>query len=212
MMRRLLRYFLKTLTVVSLVLWAPVAALLVWTEAIGRTECFTWGERGVHRCLELSADDADYKVLHDPGLPATPRRWQHLPRGWAAPPRPSNPAALPPGSVTWVMPPPNSDFPPTSHGGVADLGFEHATFAGWYGPGTSLRSYRISYFLVLIPAAVLPGVWMARFTLRFALRWVRYGRFGPGRCRSCGYDLRATPGRCPECGKPVAPALEGAKG
>ena len=28
-------------------------------------------------------------------------------------------------------------------------------------------------------------------------------RAGPGRCMSCGYDLRASPDRCPECGTPV---------
>src|SRR5688572_20822842 len=129
MILRLLRYCLKAATAVSLVLWVAVAALWVWTEAVGRNESFTWGERGVHRCLEFWGDDVDYKVLRDPGFAAAPVRWHHR-RGWVMPPRPSNPAALPPGSSVWVLPPPGSNFPATSHGGVRDLGFEYDTFAG----------------------------------------------------------------------------------
>ena len=49
-----------------------------------------------------------------------------------------------------------------------------------------------SWFL-LMATATLPTVWVVK-TVR------RRRRLGEGRCRTCGYDLRATPERCPECG------------
>lgn len=42
----------------------------------------------------------------------------------------------------------------------------------------------------------LPILAIAGYRHRERRRWQRLGK-----CRSCGYDLRATPGRCPECGK-----------
>jgi hypothetical protein len=52
-------------------------------------------------------------------------------------------------------------------------------------------------FVRLWPLAVLTAVLPA---LR-AWRAVKRRRAtGPGKCRRCGYDLRATPDRCPECG------------
>jgi hypothetical protein len=49
----------------------------------------------------------------------------------------------------------------------------------------------LPYWLIALTTAALPFL--------AAQRWIRRGH-GPGLCRVCGYDLRATLGRCPECG------------
>jgi hypothetical protein len=44
-------------------------------------------------------------------------------------------------------------------------------------------------------------LWRAALVAR--LCWKMYDNhpgYGPGHCRRCGYDIRATPERCPECG------------
>jgi hypothetical protein len=51
----------------------------------------------------------------------------------------------------------------------------------------------VPVWLVAVVAGVISGFG--------ALRWHRSRRLtDPGRCPTCGYDLRATPDRCPECG------------
>jgi hypothetical protein len=56
---------------------------------------------------------------------------------------------------------------------------------------------KVSCWFLLGVSAVLPARWF----------WVwRRARMieRQGRCRKCGYDLRASPERCPECGTPIS--------
>lgn len=65
------------------------------------------------------------------------------------------------------------------------------------------------------PTSIMPGarllafhgskaslpMWLAFFpALYWIIAWRIKRRPGVGRCKQCGYDLRATPERCPECG------------
>lgn len=66
-------------------------------------------------------------------------------------------------------------------------------------PRTSLGRTDVEHFavapawLTAVGLAVVPMVWVIRYARRGR-------RIRMGRCRACGYDLRATPERCPECG------------
>ena len=55
---------------------------------------------------------------------------------------------------------------------------------------------RVPYWLLATVALVGPAMRLGVLRRR-PRQWLRTW---PGRCASCGYDLRATPQRCPECG------------
>ena len=78
-------------------------------------------------------------------------------------------------------------------------GFDLAGFkyGGLRGPNGSLYNLAVPHWFVCA-TLLLPPVALGVATLR------RRRRARPGRCATCGYDLRATPHRCPECG--TAPA------
>jgi hypothetical protein len=65
------------------------------------------------------------------------------------------------------------------------------------------------YFVVAAPfwAMCLAAAAVTAWGL---LRWLRQGRWRQaGRCRNCGYDLRASSGACPECGTQIVPESTG---
>ena len=75
--------------------------------------------------------------------------------------------------------------------------WKHAGFdygIGGTAGGNTIRQLVIPYWLVVVLFLTV-AVWRMQTRRRHAV----------GRCRHCGYDLRATPERCPECGTPATP-------
>ena len=84
--------------------------------------------------------------------------------------------------------------------GVRAGGFEYysAEYAGADGSRSGQRRVVVPFWALVLLAAPLPAVRL--------WRRLRRGRFAPGHCRACGYDLRGNEsGVCPECGRAVAP-------
>ena len=73
-----------------------------------------------------------------------------------------------------------------------------------YGPSlvSLMNSLPRQYFALRELVGWIMFVLGVGFVARFCamVRWRTWRRQGPGFCRICGYDLRATPNRCPECG------------
>ena len=87
------------------------------------------------------------------------------------------------------------DAPPPaeSQGQWARWGFGH-THVDLGNQAFVTRSVRVPYWFLTLLAAGACAL----------LGWRRYRtRYGAGRCRTCGYDLRETKERCPECGTGV---------
>src|SRR5262245_37385471 len=105
-MRRFGRLALALTTALSALLLIAITALWLRTEAMQRTDSLVWGEAGVYHVIEFSEDDADYKILHDPGLPPTPLKLHVRNNGWLRPPAPSRRGVLPRGATSWLLPSP----------------------------------------------------------------------------------------------------------
>jgi hypothetical protein len=73
-------------------------------------------------------------------------------------------------------------------------GFDAAGFkyGGLRGPNGSLYNLAVPHWFVCALLLEPP--------LALGISAMRRRRARPGRCATCGYDLRATPQRCPECG------------
>lgn len=77
-----------------------------------------------------------------------------------------------------------AEFPRASLGNAFGFGYHHVS-----DPYESMDTLSIPYWSLAAVSLLLPIAWSRRAARRV-----------PGRCRVCGYDLRATPNRCPECG------------
>lgn len=93
---------------------------------------------------------------------------------------------------------------------VAGLRVHHPVeyYSMMNGDGTTRGTWEpLGDWLVLIPYWQIVALTGLLPTVALLLAWRRRLRLLRGKCRKCGYDLRASIGSCPECGARHAPAV-----
>jgi hypothetical protein len=186
-MKTLARYTLNALTLLSLL--ACVATAVLWVRTSSHIDAVTLRVTG--RCW-CSASTASRETVR----------------------------------LTWVEERRASDESPGANAGWSVsrsdrnvlLFFDHPIFCDpvdhhgeWIITGVSRPFMRLDgepdwdyrYHAAHVPYWSLVALFALLPAIRVGCRWIRRRRNAPGRCATCGYDLRASPGRCPECGTPA---------
>src|SRR4051812_4377848 len=174
MRRRLLRILLNAATVLSPVLFLP--ALGLWIHGwFVEQRWLSWGDPGTSVGYTLYLSTNSVSIQRQTGYRPSPPWTTTQPVVWSR-------ALLGDG---W-------DFAGLHFHRWLEVqeNYDRKRLPGVYG---STSEFWISIAVPLLITPILPGVWLIRALI------VRQRR-GHGRCRKCGYDLRATPHRCPECG------------
>jgi hypothetical protein len=197
--RRIGRYILNGLTVLSLLL--SVATVALFVRSYHQTDRMLWWQsrpaQGTHYnddLYRLVAERGRLGFVHDGGTclwwyPYDFIRWRVS--SSPAPPPAQRPAEAP-EPLDWPFRGQTSIYAANV---AAKAGFEHGTYQ-LVEPYNSLivteDVWGAPLLAVVCVFAILPAVRWRRMLPRHRRR--------PGVCVRCGYDLRATPARCPECG------------
>jgi hypothetical protein len=192
-MKRLRRWMLNALAVLSLLLC--IATVALWARSEHQLDCFI---RNISPGLPSDSQPA-YLLFTGPGVvdlaKEDPAQWNNI--EWDGPelqfwsgPRSSPPIVSPDGKMTIYLDAP--PWKPPTHE-FAGFGWEGSAVA--MGPNLTPTTWRISLPLWFFALA------LSVFPLsRIVSMTGHVRRRRAGFCAGCGYDLRATPDRCPECG------------
>jgi hypothetical protein len=197
--RDMKRRLLNLLTLLSLLLCVAVAALWVRSERTQDVVGYRFGSGpGGWRTVQLTSQHGHFLVEF-----IKPERYDG--GGWAAPwARPEAEGVRRRWSRRSVALAPRSALDPfwllrlnARWQGLGLMWCRETMEPGYSGRVISISTLVVPAPAVLAVSAVPAAAWVAARLVRYARgHWRRRS----GRCRRCGYDLRATPGRCPECG------------
>lgn len=183
-------------TVISLLLCAAIA--LLWLRSYWVSDDWSRDAYGLdsgrvfHKALLIRSGGGGLAVarkVYTNSAPSVVSRYVPAPAGWLDVTWSSNPSVNYPAGGPLL---PTMSW--SSRSGFG-LFVDRQRSSGYF--GESGFALVVPDWSLLAAASTLPFVWLIRRGLAIRQKAME------GRCRRCGYDLRATPDRCPECGTQV---------